>query len=42
MNTVYDFESAISELMDKALNELSPNEFKDLKDKVSMILAEYD
>ena len=42
MKTLYDFEVAIEELMDKALNELSPNEFEDLKDKVSMILTEYD
>lgn len=42
MNTVYDFETAISELMDKALNELSPKEFEALKDKVSTIIAEYD
>ncbi len=42
MNTVYDFETAISELMDKALNKLSPNEFEVLKDRVSVILTEYD
>ena len=42
MNTVYDFETAISELMDKALNKLSSNEFEVLKDRVSVILTEYD
>ena len=42
MSTVYEFEFAISELLDKALNELSPKEFESLKNKVSVILAEYE
>lgn len=42
MNTIYDFETAISELMDDALNKLSPKDFEYLKDRVSIILAEYD
>lgn len=42
MNTVYDFETAISELIDKALNCLSPEEFEKLKDSVSMILSNYE
>lgn len=42
MSTIYDFETAISELMDDALNKLSPKDFECLKDRVSIILAEYD
>lgn len=42
METVYDFEMTISDLMDKALNELPPKDFEILKDRVSMILAAYE
>ena len=42
MKSVYDFETAISEIMDEALNKLSPKEFGILKDSVSIILASYE
>lgn len=39
---LYDFENAIIELMDKALNELSPAEFDKLKDDIRTILSDYE
>lgn len=42
MNTVYDFERAFEEMMDEALNKLSPEAFEKLKDSISMILSDYE
>lgn len=42
MKTLYDFETAIQELMDEALSTLSPEQFEKLKDSVSMILSCYE
>jgi len=42
MQTLYDFETAFTELMDEALNVLSPEMFEKLKDSVSMILSDYE
>ena len=42
MKTLYDFTSAFEELMDEALNELSPAQFDKFKDSVSMILDDYE
>lgn len=42
MKTLYDFTSAFEELMDNALNELSPESFERFKDSVSMILDDYE
>ena len=42
MNTLYDFETAFQELMDTALNKLTPNQFEKLKDSISMILEDYE
>lgn len=39
--SIYDFESEITELMDKACNELSPDDFDKLLDNIDMILADY-
>ena len=41
MKTLYEFENAFTELMDEALNVLSPAQFEKLKDSVQMILEEY-
>jgi len=40
--TLYEFEVEFEELMDAALNELSPAQFEKFKDSVSMILADYE
>ena len=42
MKTLYEFETAFSELMDAALNTLSPAQFDKFKDSVSMILEDYE
>ena len=42
METLYEFETAFSELMDAALNALSPEQFDKFVDSVSMILADYE
>ena len=42
METLYDFESAFEELMDTALNALTPEQFEKLKDSISMMLADYE
>lgn len=42
VKTLYDFETAFEELMDTALNVLSPEQFEKLKDSVSMILEDYE
>lgn len=41
MNTIYDFESAIDELLDEALNELSPKDYQILLDHVDMSLVDH-
>ena len=41
MKTLLDFENAFTELMDEALNVLSPAQFEKLKDSVQMILGDY-
>ncbi len=38
--TVYEFEMAIDELLDKALNELSPAAYEKLLDSLSMMIDE--
>lgn len=42
MKTLYDFDSAFENLMDDALNNLSPESFQKFIDDVSMILADYE
>lgn len=42
MQTLYEFETAFEELMDDALNKLSPEQFEKFKDSVSMILLDYE
>ena len=42
MDTLYDFERAFEELMDNALNKLTPDQFEKFKDSVSMILEDYE
>jgi len=41
MKTVCDYESEIDELLDEALNELSPEEYDRLLDSVSMSLVDH-
>lgn len=40
--TLYDFDNQFEELMDKAVNELSPKTFKKFLDDISMILSDYE
>lgn len=40
--TLYDFECKFEELMDTALNNLSPSAFERLKDNINMILEDYE
>lgn len=42
MKSKYDFERAIEELLDEALNTLSPESFKGLLDSISIILGDYE
>ena len=42
MDTLYDFTTAFEELMDTALNKLSPDAFEKFKDNINMILADYE
>ena len=42
MKTCYEFADAFEELMDDALNTLSPEEFEQLKDSIDMILMSYE
>lgn len=42
MKTLYDFDSAFENLMDEALNNLSPESFRKFKDDITMILADYE
>lgn len=39
---LYEFEDAFEELMDWALNDLSPKQFSKFLDDISMILTEYE
>ena len=39
--TKYDYEYEFEELMDSALNELSPKSFSGLVDSISMMLEDY-
>lgn len=42
MKTKYEFECAFEELLDNALNTLSPEAFKGLLDSISMIVSDYE
>ena len=42
MNTLYEFTEAFEELMDEALNELSPSEFEHFKGLVQTTLNDYE
>ena len=42
MKSVYDYETEIDELLDDALNNLTPAEYSHLLDDISIILAERD
>lgn len=39
--TLYEFDSAFENLMDKAVNDLSPKQFKRFIDDISMMLSDY-
>ena len=38
--TRYDYATNIDEILDKALNELSPTDYEQLLDDINMMLAE--
>lgn len=40
--TLWEYETAFQDLMDDALNNLSPANFEKFKDSVSMILGDYE
>lgn len=40
--TLYDFDTEFEQLMDRALNELSPKAFNTFLDDISMMLADYE
>lgn len=40
--TLYDFDSEFEELMDQAVNVLSPKQFTRFLDDISMMLADYE
>lgn len=40
--TLYDFDNQFTELMDKAVNELSPKLFAKFLDDITLILADYE
>ena len=40
--TVYDFDNEFEELMDQAVNDLSPRQFTMFLDDISMMLADYE
>lgn len=42
MGTLYEFEVAFQDMMDDALNKLSPAQFEKLKDSISMIMDDYE
>ena len=39
--SIYEFDSEFEELMDKALNKLSPRDFKTFLDHIDQIIADY-
>ena len=39
---LYDFDEQFTELMDKAVNELSPELFEKFLDDITIILADYE
>ena len=41
MKTLNDFEIAFTEIMDEALNVLSPKQFEKLKESISRMLNDY-
>ena len=40
--TLYDFDNEFEELMDQAVNDLSPKQFAKFLDDISMMLADYE
>ena len=40
--TLYEFDNAFEDLMDKAVNDLSPKQFKRFMDDISMMLSDYE
>ena len=40
--TLYDFDCEFEELMDQAVNDLSPKQFAKFLDDISMMLADYE
>ena len=40
--TKYDYECDFEDLLDSALNDLSPNGFAGLLDSISMMIADYE
>ena len=40
--TLFDFDAEFEQLMDRALNELSPKAFNKFLDDISMMLADYE
>lgn len=40
--TLYDFDNEFEELMDQALNDLSPKQFAKFLDDISMMLVDYE
>lgn len=40
--TLYEFENAFKEFMDRALYDLSPKQFSKFLDDISMILTDYE
>jgi predicted Zn-dependent protease with MMP-like domain len=40
--TLYEFDNEFEELMDQALNDLSPKQFAKFLDDISMMLADYE
>lgn len=40
--TLYDFDYEFEELMDQAVNDLSPKQFAKFLDDISMMLSDYE
>ena len=40
--TLYDFDNEFEELMDQAVNDLSPKQFAKFLDDISMMLEDYE
>ena len=40
--TLYDFDYEFEELMDRAVNDLSPKQFAKFLDDISMMLSDYE